>query len=144
MPATLVSPAGGRRRAWYTFAPGLRSGNGTSKGWDRCCPLRGSVTWAAIPGDGTGVDETGVAGAGVPGAGTRVRRTEERILKGSARAVLLSCECCHLAGEVLDPLQKCGAVREWTNASEDRLGYDLGAAVRTEGCRVQATSRLEC
>jgi hypothetical protein len=45
-------------------------------------------------------------------------------------------------GEVLDSLQKSGAVGEWTDASERRLGCDVGDAVRTVGCRVQAALGL--
>jgi hypothetical protein len=61
--------------------------------------------------------------AGVPGAGVKA---------------VLSAECCHLAGEVLDPLQKCGAVWEWTIARKCQLGYDLKDAVRTAYCHIQA------
>jgi hypothetical protein len=41
--AALVSSAGGRRRARYTFALGPRSGDGTSRGWVLCRLLAGSV-----------------------------------------------------------------------------------------------------
>jgi hypothetical protein len=44
----------------------------------------GSAAWVAVSGDG----------AGVAGVGTRVP-------EGGTKVVLLSCECCHLAGEVL-------------------------------------------
>jgi hypothetical protein len=59
-----------------------------------------------------------------------------------AKAVLLSVECCHLAGEVLDPLQKCGVVGRWTNPRSRRLGCDLADAFRTAGCGVQAALGL--
>jgi hypothetical protein len=39
--APLVSSAGSRRRARYTFALGLRSGDDTSTGWMRCRLGRG-------------------------------------------------------------------------------------------------------
>jgi hypothetical protein len=54
-----------------------------------------------------------VIGAGdrILGVGTRVPGTEESVLEGGAREVLFGGECCHRAEEVLDPLQKCGAVR---------------------------------
>jgi hypothetical protein len=41
----------------------------------------------------------------------------------------LGTECCHLAGEVLDTLQKCIALREWCNVREHWLGYSLDDAV---------------
>jgi hypothetical protein len=44
----------------------------------------------------------------------------------------LGAECCHLAGEVLDTLQKYSAV-EWDNARERRLEYYLDDAVSTWG-----------
>jgi hypothetical protein len=70
--------------------------------------------------------------AAVPGTGARI--------PGAAvRAVPLGTECCHLAGEVLDPLQKCGAVRVWDNARECRPGCGLGDTVRTVDQGVQAT-----
>jgi hypothetical protein len=86
MSAALVFPAGGRRRAEYTLAPGLHSGDGISREWMRCHLGRGSATQAAVPESGTRV-----CGAGV-------------------RAGPLSTEFCHLAGEVLVMLQKCSAV----------------------------------
>jgi hypothetical protein len=49
--------------------------------------------------------------AAVPGSGVRVG--------------LLGTECYHLAGEVLNTLQKCGAVAEWDNARDCRLGCGL-------------------
>jgi hypothetical protein len=70
-----------------------------------------SAAWMAVPG----------AGAGIPGAGARVPRAEGRVPEAGAKMVLLSAECCHLAGEFLDSLQKCGVVRGWTNASGCRL-----------------------
>jgi hypothetical protein len=48
----------------------------------------------------------------------------------------------YLAGEVLDLLQKCGFVGEWTNASERQLGCDLIDTVHTVGCGVQAALLL--
>jgi hypothetical protein len=52
----------------------------------------GSGALAAVPG----------AGPGIPGAGAKVGQ--------------LMAECCYLAGEVLDKLQKCVGVGEWRNA----------------------------
>jgi hypothetical protein len=43
MSVMLVSSAGDRRRVGYTFALGLRSGDGTSRGWVRCRLGRGSL-----------------------------------------------------------------------------------------------------
>jgi hypothetical protein len=53
----------------------------------------GSAVWSAIPG----------AGAGISGA-------EGRVPEAGAEVVLLGVESRHLAGEVLDLLQKCGVV----------------------------------
>jgi hypothetical protein len=82
----------------------------------------------------------GITGAGARDtwAGTMVPGAELRVPKGGAKAVLFSGECCQLAGKVLDSLQKCGAVRGWTNGRERRVGCDLGDAVRKAGCGVQA------
>jgi hypothetical protein len=41
----------------------------------------------------------------------------------------LGTECCHLAGKVLDTMQKCVALREWLDAHEHGLGCDLDDAV---------------
>lgn len=64
-----------------------------------------SAAWAVISGDEAvipgAVATIGGAGASVPGS-------------GRAKAVLLRGECCHLAGEVLDPLQKCGVHSFWS------------------------------
>jgi hypothetical protein len=60
-----------------------------------------------------------------------VSATWARIPGAGARAGPLGAEYCHLAGEVLDKLQKCGAVGVWDNISERRLGCGLGDAVRT-------------
>jgi hypothetical protein len=89
MSAVSVSLAGGRRRVEYTFAFGLYNGDSTSRGWmqrhlGRFLELR----------------------PGTPGAGAKVGPGAE------ARVDLLRAECCHLAGEVLDPLQKCSDVGE--------------------------------
>jgi hypothetical protein len=54
----------------------------------------------------------------------------------------LGVECCHLAGEVLDPLHKCDAVGEWRNARERRLGCGLDDAVCTAARGVQVSLRL--
>jgi hypothetical protein len=116
--AALVPSAGGRRRARYTFALGLRSSDGTSRGWVWC-----HLGTVRMPCAGTRVTGAG----GVPEA--------------SAETVLLSAECRHLAGEVVDLLQNCGVVG-WTNGSERRLGCHLGDAVRTAGCGVQAALLL--
>jgi hypothetical protein len=86
----------------------------------------GPAAWEAVPGDGVGVS----------GAGTRVT-------EGGAKVVLLSCECCHLAGKVLNLLQKCGAVRGWAIAGKHWLGCNLGGVVCPVGCRVQADLELE-
>jgi hypothetical protein len=40
-------------------------------------------------------------------------------------------------GEVLDPLQKFGVVREWINASERLLGVLPRVCVPSAGCSVQ-------
>jgi hypothetical protein len=88
-----------------------------------------SAVWTAIP------------GAGIFGGGTRVPGVEGRVPEAGAEAVLLGAECRHLAGEVLDLLQKCG-VGGWTNASQRWLGCDLRDAVRTAGCGVQAAFLL--
>jgi hypothetical protein len=50
------------------------------------------------------------AGAAVPGVGARVIESEARVPGTCGKAVLFGAEFCHRAGEVLDPLQKCGAV----------------------------------
>lgn len=50
----------------------------------------------------------------------------------------LGTECCHLARKILEKLQKCGAVREWDNVRECRLGCSLGDA----GCGDQAALGL--
>jgi hypothetical protein len=91
----------------------------------------GSAVWSAIPG----------AGVRMPCAGTRVPGAEGRVLWAGPETVLPGAECRHLAGEVVDLLQKCG-VGGWTNASERRLGCHLGDAVRTAGCGVQAALLL--
>jgi hypothetical protein len=56
MSAALVSPAGGRRRAEYTVAPGLLSGGGSTRGWVQCslgsgicCPGGGSWSFGGDP-----------------------------------------------------------------------------------------------
>jgi hypothetical protein len=51
------------------------------------------------------------AEAGILGAGSWVSGAEARVPEAGAKAALLGTECSHLAGEVLDPLQKCGVVR---------------------------------
>jgi hypothetical protein len=51
-------------------------------------------------------------------------------------AVVLGAVCRHLAGKVLDLLQKCGVVGG--RSSELLLRCDLGDAIRTGGCSVQA------
>jgi hypothetical protein len=96
-----------------------------------------SAIWTAVPGD-----KAGIAGARVPGAGTRFPGAAARVLEDGAKVILFGGECCQLAGGVIDPLQKRGAVRGRTNVRERRLGCDLGDAVRTAGCRVQAVLRL--
>jgi hypothetical protein len=93
---------------------------------------RGTAVRAAVP----------VAGAGISGAGARVLGAEGKVPEAGAESVLLGAECCHLAGEVLSFLQKCGVVGGWTNASERQLGCGLGDAVRTAGCGVQFTLML--
>jgi hypothetical protein len=82
-----------------------------------------------------------VAGAGISGARARFPGAEGRVPEFGAEAVLLGAECRHLAGEVLDLLQKCG-VGGWTYTSELRLGCHLGDAVHTAGCGVQAALLL--
>jgi hypothetical protein len=62
--------------------------------------------------------------------------------RAEAKAVLLGAQRCHLVGEVLDPLQKYGAVEGWTNAHERRLECDLLDDVHTAGCGVEATLGL--
>jgi hypothetical protein len=66
------------------------------------------------------------AWAAVPGAVVRVSGTGVRVGP-------LCTECCHLAGEVLDTLQKCGAVGVWDTlecgwvaASPARMACMLG------------------
>jgi hypothetical protein len=83
MSAVLVFPAGGRRRAEHNFAPG-GSAEVTVPVEGGCTVIsgRGSAARAAVLG----------AGAGIPGGGARVSPH--------------GTECCHLAGEVLDTLQK--------------------------------------
>jgi hypothetical protein len=54
----------------------------------------------------------------------------------------LGAEFCHLAGEVLDTLQKCVALREWRNARECRLGCGLDDVVCTAGWGVQVVLGL--
>jgi hypothetical protein len=89
------------------FAPGLRSGDGTSTGGCDVASGGESFAWATVPG----------AEAGIHGVGARVPGTEVRFHEAGAKTVLLSTECCHLAGEILYPQRKCGdAVRGWTNA----------------------------
>jgi hypothetical protein len=95
-------------------------------------PGGGPAVRSAIPG----------ARAGIYGAGTRVPGAEGRVPEAGAEAVLLGAEYRHLAGEVLDLLQKCSVVGGWTNATKRRLGCDLGDAVRTPDCGVQATLML--
>jgi hypothetical protein len=51
---------------------------------------------------------------------------------------VLSADCHHLTGEVLDPLLECGVVGGWHSVSEHQLGCDLGDAVHTASCGVQA------
>jgi hypothetical protein len=64
-----------------------------------------SATRTAFPG----------AGAGISGFGAMVPGAETRVPEASAKIILLSAECCHLVGELLHPLQKCGAVGDSTN-----------------------------
>jgi hypothetical protein len=59
-----------------------------------------------------------------------------------ARADPLGAECCHLAGEVLDMPYKCGAVGEWNNAPECRLGCGLKDAVHIAGRGAQVAVGL--
>jgi hypothetical protein len=108
MCAALVSSAGFMRRARYTFALGPRSGDGTNRGWVRCRHRRGICCFSAIPG----------AGARISGAGRRVPGAEGRVPEAGPEVVLIGTDCRHLAGEVLDLLQKCGVFGGWTNASE--------------------------
>jgi hypothetical protein len=100
MSAALVSFAGGTHRDEYTFAPGLCSGGGTSRGGCNVISRSGSAVRAAVS----------RSAAAVPVAGT---------------AVPLSAEFCHLKGEVLDMLYRRVAVGKWDNARELRLGGDL-------------------
>jgi hypothetical protein len=74
----------------------------------------GSAAWAAVPG----------TWAGIPGATMRFPEVGSRVGP-------LSTECFHLAGEVLDPLQKCVALWEWDNARERQLDCSLDDAVCT-------------
>jgi hypothetical protein len=60
-----------------------------------------------------------------------------RFLEVVVEAGLSSAECSHLAGEVSDLLPQGTVARGWINASERRLGFDVGDAVRTEGCGLQ-------
>jgi hypothetical protein len=84
-----------------------------------------AIPWArvGISGAGAGVSETGVGLSGAQG----------RVYVACAEAVLLSVECRFMTGEV-----KCSAVVRWCNASEIRLGCDLGDAVRTVSCGIHA------
>jgi hypothetical protein len=77
--------------------------------------------------------------SGVPeaGAGVSCAGAEWRVSEAGAEAVPLVAECCHPAGEFLDPLHECGVGR-LTDASERWLGCDLGDAIRAVGCGVQA------
>jgi hypothetical protein len=55
----------------------------------------------------------------------------------------LGAECCHLAREILDTLQKCSAVGEWGNAHERRLGCGLNNAVCTASRGIQVVHLLQ-
>jgi hypothetical protein len=77
------------------------------------------------------------AGAVVSRAGARVAGAEGRVSEAGAEAVLLVAECCHPAGEFLDSLHEC-VIGRLTDASERQLRCDLGDAIRTVGCGVQA------
>jgi hypothetical protein len=58
-----------------------------------------------------------VAQAAVPGAAARIPGVGAEVSPGSGVEVgQLGAECCHLAGEVLDVLQKCTDLGEWCNA----------------------------
>jgi hypothetical protein len=102
---------------------GLQSGDSTSRGECSVISERGSAVRTAVHG----------AEAGIHG-------DEARVPDVSAKAVLFGAECYHLAGEVVDSMQKCGVVGWWANASERRLVCILGDAVRTAGYGVQAAS----
>jgi hypothetical protein len=90
----------------------------------------GSAARSAIPG----------ARVGISGAGTRVPGAEGRVPEAGAKAVLLGAECRHLAGEVLDFLQKCGVIMGWTNASERRLGatFEMQSAERAAAFKLHS------
>jgi hypothetical protein len=66
------------------------------------------------------------ARAAVPGAGARIPGV-------GAKMSQLGAECCHLAREVLDVLQKCVALGEWSDARERRLECGLYVAVCAVG-----------
>jgi hypothetical protein len=66
----------------------------------------------------------------VPGAGARIPGVGVEVGPGSGVEIgQLGAECCNLAGEVLDVLQKCTDLGEWRNACNSWLGHGLNDVV---------------
>jgi hypothetical protein len=65
-----------------------------------------------------------------------------RVPGAEATVKLLGAECCHLAVEILDPLQTYSAVGELVNTRECWLDYGLSDVVCIAGCGVHVTLRL--
>jgi hypothetical protein len=91
----------------------------------------GSAVWSKIPG----------AGAGISDAGTRVPGAEGRVPEAGAETVLLGAECRHLAGEVVDLLQKCGVVGGGTMLAS--AGYSAISEMRSAQ-RAEASKLHSC
>jgi hypothetical protein len=82
-----------------------------------------ALSGAAVEIPGAGAKVGSGTGASVPGAGAKMGQ--------------LDAECCHLVGEVLNPLHKCVFVGEWCDARECRLWCGLNDAVCTAASGVQ-------
>jgi hypothetical protein len=83
-------------------------------GAERSKLLRSGSEAAMVPEEGVCSVISG--GGCCPNGGSWSRAGSLDLDQGSLKLVLLSAEFCHLVGELLDPLQECGAVGGRTNA----------------------------
>jgi hypothetical protein len=78
------------------------------------------------------------ARTGISGVMVQVSCVGGKVPEAFAGAVFLGAGRRHLTGEFRDFLLNCSCVEGWSDAGQCRLGCDLGDAVRTAGCGVQA------
>jgi hypothetical protein len=79
-------------------------------GAGRSTDFRSGFEVAMIPAEGGCSVISGgrcAARTAVPGTGVVIPGADARVPEADAKAGLLGAECCHLAGVVLYPLQKC-------------------------------------